>query len=67
MVFSYLYTRLTAQVAAYYVLFFRRITRIFQQKKMSMSLNKLKRTRVNGELFLRFTRHSLIRAINIFH
>lgn len=54
-------------LTAYYVLFFRRITGIFQQKNMSTSLKKLRRTRVNGELFLRFTRRRLIRAINIFH
>lgn len=53
-------------LTAYYVLFFR-ITGIFQQKKMSTSLKKLRRTRVNGELFLRITRRRLIRAINIFH
>lgn len=54
-------------LTAYYVLFFRRITGIFQQKNMSTSLKKLRRTRVNGELFLRITRRRLIRAINIFH
>lgn len=54
-------------LAAYCVPLFRRITGIFQQKKMSMSLKKLRRTRVNEEIFLRFTRHRLIRAINIFH